>query len=251
MNPTTPQQQIELFHLIFLRHLGEKVDKLHYALKGGCNLRFYFKSIRYSEDIDLDVKVVAKDTLKTQVSKLLGSTAFHQVLKTRKISITDVNPVKQTDTTKRWKLKILGPASSLAIPTKIEFSRRGMDTGMRIAPIDPEVISAYYLYPILANHYELHAALYQKIDALIHRSESQARDVFDIHHLLGLGGKLDEISEELKASFHKATENTLAISFDDYNSQVVSYLKEEYRDYFGTKSKWNEMQENLINRFEK
>ena len=76
MDLKTPQQQIELFHLIFLRYLGERIDKLHFALKGGCNLRFYLKSIRYSEDIDLDVKIIAKDTLKSQVNKLLSSSPF-------------------------------------------------------------------------------------------------------------------------------------------------------------------------------
>src|SRR5689334_9273310 len=124
MELKTPQQQVELFHLIFLRHLGERVDRLHYSLKGGCNLRFFFKSVRYSEDIDLDVRVIAKDTLKSQVSKLLNSTAFQQVLKTRKLSIIEANPVEQTDTTQRWKLRVQGPATGLSVPTKIEFSRR-------------------------------------------------------------------------------------------------------------------------------
>ncbi len=250
MEPKTSQQQIELFHLIFLRHLGERVDKLHFALKGGCNLRFYFKSIRYSEDIDLDVKVIAKDTLKSQVNKLLSSIPFQQVLKTRKLSIIDVNAVKQTDTTQRWKLKIHGPATSLSIPTKIEFSRRGMENGLRFESVDPEVVSAYQLYPVLSNHYELNFALSQKIEALIHRSETQARDVFDIAHLLGLGAKQAAISDELKLNFEQAIENTLSISYADYNSQVVSYLKDEYQDYFGSESKWNEMQEILIKFFE-
>ena len=32
---------------------GAHVDKSLFALKGGCNLRFFLKSIRYSENIDL------------------------------------------------------------------------------------------------------------------------------------------------------------------------------------------------------
>jgi hypothetical protein len=108
MDLKTPQQQIELFHLIFLRHLNERIDKAHFALKGGCNLRFYFKSIRYSQDIDLDVKVIAKDTLKAQINKLLGSSPLSQVLQTRGLSIFEVNPTKQTETTQRWKLKVKG-----------------------------------------------------------------------------------------------------------------------------------------------
>jgi len=48
------RQRVELFHLVFLRALVAKgEDKALFCLKGGCNLRFYFESIRYSEDIDL------------------------------------------------------------------------------------------------------------------------------------------------------------------------------------------------------
>jgi hypothetical protein len=42
-------------------------------LKGGSNLRFFFRSVRYSEDIDFDVIVVAKGTLKKKVDRLLRS----------------------------------------------------------------------------------------------------------------------------------------------------------------------------------
>lgn len=56
----TARQAVEVFHLIFLRALVAKgEDKSLIALKGGCNLRFYFGSIRYSEDIDFDVVVMA------------------------------------------------------------------------------------------------------------------------------------------------------------------------------------------------
>lgn len=250
MDLKTPQQQIELFHLLFLKQLGERIDKQHFALKGGCNLRFYFKSIRYSEDIDLDVKVVAKDTLKNQVSKILTTPPFLQVLQTRKITITDVNPAKQTETTRQWKVRIQGPASRLSIPTKIEFSRRGMERGTRFEPIDAELISNYQLYPVLSNHYELSSAFQQKVEALIHRTETQARDIFDLIHLLNLGAKTTEVSSELKTQMTRAIENTLSISYEHYRSQVVAYLKEEYQEHYGTESKWNEMQEHLINVFE-
>jgi hypothetical protein len=44
------RQHVEFFHLVFLRALvarGE--DKGLFALKGGSNLRFFFRSVRYSE----------------------------------------------------------------------------------------------------------------------------------------------------------------------------------------------------------
>ncbi|MEO8905276.1 MAG: nucleotidyl transferase AbiEii/AbiGii toxin family protein [Polyangiaceae bacterium] len=70
----TARQSIEFFHLVFLRALVAKgEEKSLIALKGGCNLRFYFGSIRYSEDMDFDVSVIAKGTLKNKVDRLLKS----------------------------------------------------------------------------------------------------------------------------------------------------------------------------------
>jgi hypothetical protein len=53
-------QAVEQFHLLFLTQLGARFDKKLYALKGGCNLRFFWKSIRYSEGMDLDVREPAR-----------------------------------------------------------------------------------------------------------------------------------------------------------------------------------------------
>jgi hypothetical protein len=49
---------VELFHLLFLDQLGRKLDKRVYALKEGYNLRFFMKSIRYSEDMDIDIQTI-------------------------------------------------------------------------------------------------------------------------------------------------------------------------------------------------
>lgn len=244
------KQQIELFHLIFLRHLGERIDKNHFVLKGGCNLRFYFKSIRYSEDIDFDIKTVAKDTLKTQVTKLLASHTFHQVLQTRKIQISDISAPKQTDTTQRWKLKIRRLGSALDLPTKIEFSRRGIDQNFIYEAVDAEMRATYQLYPILCNHYALESAYIQKFNALIHRTETQARDIFDISHLLDMGVRSEVISGELRSNLDQAIENTMSISFEDYKSQVVVFLSPEYQQHYGTSLKWDQIQERLIQAFE-
>jgi hypothetical protein len=48
-----PLQLWELFHLEVLRRLAQKLKPGQYALKGGVNMRFFFGSPRYSEDIDL------------------------------------------------------------------------------------------------------------------------------------------------------------------------------------------------------
>jgi predicted nucleotidyltransferase component of viral defense system len=80
-------QSIERFHLLFLDQLGRRLDKKMYALKGGCNLRFFWKSIRYSEDIDFDVHTVAKHTLQKNVDQILKSTGFEQILRSQKLQL--------------------------------------------------------------------------------------------------------------------------------------------------------------------
>ena len=87
-----------MFHLVFLRALVAKGEnKSLIALKGGCNLRFYFGSVRYSEDMDLDVVVVARDTLKNKVDRLLKSPLVTSPLKTKGITSRSVGSEADRD----------------------------------------------------------------------------------------------------------------------------------------------------------
>src|SRR5260370_6605665 len=100
----TDTRAVEHFHLLFLAQLGTRLDKKLYALKGGCNLRFFWKSIRYSEDIDFDVHTIAKHTLQKNVKQILDASGFKQILRSSKMELTNVSEPKQTDTTQRWKI---------------------------------------------------------------------------------------------------------------------------------------------------
>src|SRR3990167_6232518 len=159
------QTSVELFQLLFLQQLEKQMDKKLYALKGGCNLRFFFKSIRYSEDIDFDVTTISKATLEKKVSKILSSVNFSRILQSNGIEIIESNPVKQTDTTQRWKLLLRIKQFTLPIPTKIEFSRRKMDEGIAYTSIDSDILTQYQLYPIICNNYTHNTAVIQKIKA--------------------------------------------------------------------------------------
>src|SRR5215469_10237206 len=98
------RQTIEIFHLLFLRAFGARVDKALFALKGGCNLRFFLKSIRYSEDLDLDIRTLAVGTLQNNVNRILETPAFLHMLRVQGIEIARTALPKQTETTQRWKL---------------------------------------------------------------------------------------------------------------------------------------------------
>jgi hypothetical protein len=98
--PLSLRQSVEMFHLVFLRALvarGE--DKGFFTLKGGTNLRFFFRSVRYSEDIDIDVAIVAKDTLRRKVDRLLASPAIASPLRSQGVEIVETSAPKQTETT--------------------------------------------------------------------------------------------------------------------------------------------------------
>src|SRR5437763_7577340 len=87
-------QAVELFHLLFLQQLGVRMDKHLYAVKGGCNLRFFFRSIRYSEDLDLDVHTTAKETLRKNVNQVLKFAGLVQILRTHRLEIGFVSEPK-------------------------------------------------------------------------------------------------------------------------------------------------------------
>jgi hypothetical protein len=52
---SSPLALREGFHVVLLRALAERLQGRDWVLKGETNLRLYFGSIRFSEDIDLDM----------------------------------------------------------------------------------------------------------------------------------------------------------------------------------------------------
>ena len=243
-------QAVEQFHLLFLAQLGARFDKKLYALKGVCNLRFFWKSIRYSKDIDLDVHTIAKQTLQKNIRQILDAPGFKRILQAAKLELTSISEPKQTSTTQRWKIDLRSQASAADLPTRIEFSRRNnFDPGIEFGPADSEIVAAYNLRPVIASHYGLETAFNQKIDALINRKETQARDVFDLEFLSQRGAKGSAVKMD-KDSLIKASEITLSVSYDQFLSQVVSYLLPEYHEYYRSRKAWDRIQENVIRTLE-
>ena len=101
-----PAALVEIFHLMFLRQFSMQIDANLYAIKGGCNLRFFFSSPRYSEDLDVDVCTVAQKTLENKVNKLLTTPPLLKLLQPYGILQLSVTAPKQTATTQPWKIKL-------------------------------------------------------------------------------------------------------------------------------------------------
>ena len=238
-------QAVERFHLLFLSQLGTRVDKNLYGLKGGCNLRFYWKSIRYSQDIDFDVRTIARETLRKNVNHILSAQGFRQILRSSKLEITGRTEPKQTDTTQRWKVHLRIEGGATDLPTIIEFSRRKFEEDLSFGPIDPEIARLHGLRPILASHYGWTAAFTQKVAALALRTQTQARDVFDLALLYDQGEPAAGIDID-RNILTSACENVVGISFEQFKSQVVAYLMPEYQEHYGTQPTWDELQDRVI-----
>ncbi|HPF99052.1 MAG TPA: nucleotidyl transferase AbiEii/AbiGii toxin family protein [Kiritimatiellia bacterium] len=235
----TDRQHVELFHLLFLVQLGQKLDKKRFALKGGCNLRFFLRSPRYSEDMDLDVRMEPVDMLREKVSGILKSTPFRQILQTRGIEIEHFTESKQTDTTQRWKLGLLVPGIELPLPTKVEFSRRGFDESALFESVDRDLVQRYALPPLMTNHYPATTACRQKIEALVSRSVTQARDVFDLHLLLASGADMAAVHQMEAVMREDAQAKAMSITFDQFKGQVLAYLAPEWQAQYGSAEVWD------------
>ena len=240
MNSNIIRQTVEQFHLLFLSQFGQKIDKRLYALKGGCNLRFFLRSPRYSEDMDLDVQTIGLQTLRNKVNQLLTSETFQRILAAKNIFIATYSEPKQTATTQRWKLSLRTSDSTLSIHTKLEFSRRHRIEGARTEMVSPEIIRLYQLPPIIVTHYPAITACRQKIQALALRTQTQARDVFDLYILL-INSEINHaaLADVIHTDGHQAKNQAMNLSFADFKGQVLAYLPLEDQQQYVDHSIWD------------
>lgn len=239
---------IEAFHLQFSRLLLTGPDKDCFAIKGGCNLRFFFESVRYSEDIDIDVSErIPVHALKDRVVRVLDGNPLGLALRNRRIRIAGFSAPKQTETTQRWKIQLQVDGSSQVLPTKVEFSRRPPSDSAVLEPVIQSVLAEHQSMQFLAPHYPLDAALRQKVEALADRREVQARDVFDLGGVLipRAGGDTSAL-EPVHLALGKALDRAMTLSYGDYKAQVISYLHPDHAASLGTREAWDAMQTSVV-----
>jgi predicted nucleotidyltransferase component of viral defense system len=235
-------QLCEVFHLEFLRRLGRTLKSDRYALKGGANLRFFFNSFRYSEDMDLDLKEMNVVSLSDTVMKILLSPSFKDFLKPfgiESIIAPDISKAKQTQTTQRCKIHIITEAGE-DLYTKVEFSRRGFSGNAVVQLVPTTVLRNYGLAPFLASHYDANSSVIQKVKALAGRRVTQARDIFDLYLLssqkINVEFGKDIIKKEV---FKKAYENVFNISYEQFRDTVISYLSIEDQESYKSEEVFN------------
>lgn len=234
----------EIFHLEFLRWLGRKAKSSYYTLKGGTNLRFFFNSFRYSEDMDLDASGIKKEVLLDAVMHILGSLSFGNTLKPfgiDRVIPPNITKAKQTETTQRFKTHLITYAGE-DLFTKIEFSRRGFKGESKVESVSDNMLRKYKLPPLLAPHYDIRSSVLQKVGALGGRTVTQARDIFDLYILSSQCGdvklKKTDISNSILKSAH---ERIFEIGFEKFRDTVISYLSADDQETYNHPGAWDEI----------
>jgi len=239
MEKLTDVQAIELFHVVFLDVLPKRVDRRRYILKGGANLRYFFGSLRYSEDLDLDLTGEPPWRLRAKVDAILAAGPLPLLLRNAGLAIAELNPQKQTATTQRWKLT-LERRTGGAVHTKVEFSNRNGDDRHRLDAIPGRIVSPYALRAPTVQHYVDGAPFEQKVVALANRPETQARDVFDLDVLLRLRPHAVEgVAPDLLG---RAAAIALELPFEAFRDQVLPFLEEDARELYEGGQAWQAMQ---------
>lgn len=233
----------EIFHLEFLRWLSRKVKAENFALKGGSNLRFFFKSNRYSEDMDLDASGIRIDALQDIVMGILKSQSFADNIRPfgiLRVSAPDITKAKQTETTQRFKAH-LSAISGEDLFTKIEFSRRGFGGNIEVTTVDAAVTRAYKLAPIIIPHYDIQSCLAQKLNALSGRTVVQARDIFDIYILRAQYKDSIKLKGVKDSVFSKAYDRVFEVEFEQFADTVLAYLSLEDQGVYNSRKIWEDI----------
>ena len=240
----SPLQIREVFHLEFLRWFARKLEADRYVLKGGVNLRLFFKSIRYSEDMDIDITGSRVEKVKETVMEILAVRGLTDSLKSfgiERIVAPDLAKAKQTETTQRFKIHLL-TAGGVDLFTKIEFSRRGRKGSPVVEPVSSEILRAYKMAPLLVPHYDAASAVAQKIQALAQRTVLEARDIFDLFLLSSQYEGSEQNKLEVSRTILKtAHDNIFLVEFSRFRDTVAAYLRAEDQKAFSSPAVWDEI----------
>ena len=235
-------QAIEYFHLAFLLVLQTRLDQQRYVVKGGANLRYFFESPRYSEDIDLDAIGTEPWQLEAKVDEVLGSPALNIVLRAGDLAVSEATKPKQTATTQRWKPVLAVGGRGAPVRTRIEFSHRTSDPRRILEAVPERIVAPYALRPPTTLHYTPDATVEQKVSALAHRAATQARDVFDLELLLRRHSSAVRRGTVPRETLDAAIGRALELPFDAFRDQVVPFLDSAVVELYGDRPGWERTQ---------
>lgn len=242
----------EALHVLVLHQLADAVPPGTLVVKGGVNLRLFFGSRRFSEDLDLDLDRRAHVTFVAAVHETLAGAWLRSRLSALGIERFDYSgrPAKNTDTTVRFKLGVVN-RGGIRLPTRIEASLRGGPEGdLAVREPAEAAIAQRYLTPadgvLEVCHYARAAAVRQKLQALASRALPQARDVFDLFVLTrGDAASVDPAALRrglTTADLEEAGRRAWAIGYEQFRDQVAEFLADDDQRALDNAQEWERRQ---------
>ena len=241
LSPPELREAVHLHILARLSILGTDA----FILKGGVNLRLFYSSIRYSEDMDIDGSRDAASVINNKITDMLGDATLIRSLQELGIRTLDLGegPNKDTATTFRFKFGIV--AGTVRYPTKVEVSYREIreGDGVLVKPASQELVSKYLGSSVRLEipHYSRDAMIRQKIVALALRTQPQTRDIFDLDLLTKDIEETTTLSVADMVStedLRQARDRALDMNYEEYRGQVLDFLETEDRAAREGESRW-------------
>lgn len=242
----TTARIIERVHLVFLQVLQARLDQTRYVVKGGVNLRYFFASPRYSEDVDLDAIDIDPWVLEEKVDKLLLSPATDSLLQAGGLGVRGTSKPKQTETTQRWRVLVDVTGRRDPVRTKIEFSHRGADPRQILEAVPERIVAPYGVRPPTMRHYLASAAIEQKIIALALRTETQARDLFDLELLFRTQPGAKDHRTLAPSTLADAAERASMLPFEAFQTQVLPFLDPDLAELHDRPETWRQLRDFVV-----
>jgi len=249
-----PALVAESFHLAFLQALATRANLTAWALKGGGNLRFFYLSDRFSEDIDLDTFDIEPWAFQERVDQALASDLLKRTLGILGSRIEYVNPKERSETKSNWVIGIRHQSETDPVYTQIEVSHRAYPYRdfVKVEPVSPAAIAPFAAAlrrPAFA-HYLPGAAIAQKVDALRGREVRQPRDVFDLDVLFRVAPAAVVRGDIDAAHLRAAITRVIEIGYDEFRAKVLSFIEPAMLPLYEPVEAWEGMQMTVLERLE-
>ena len=249
-----PVQVAESFQLAFLQALATRANLTAWALKGGDNLRFFYSSDRFSEDIDLDTFDIEPWAFQERVDQALASDLLKRTLGILGLRIEYVNPKERSETKSKWVVGIGRQSETDPVYTQIEVSHRAYPYRdfVKVEPVGPAAIAPYAaaLRRPTFGHYLPRAAIAQKVDALWGREVRQPRDVFDLDLLFRVAPDAAVRGDTSEADLRAAITRIVEIGYDEFRAKVLSFIEPAVLPLYEPLEAWEGMQMTVIEHLE-
>lgn len=243
------QQVVESFHLALMTVLGDRAGRDAFVLKGGASLRFFLRSIRYSEDLDIDVPTMEPWRFTDRIKATVEGEILARLLALLGTTVNQGYRKDASATKEDWSFELAHPDVPLPVRTRVEVSYREYDypadSWFPDRPAD-EVMAPYarVMRAPVITRYRVPVAMSQKVRALCGRMESQPRDVFDLDFLFG--GWPDRPTDLEEAEIGTAIDRVYEIGYGEYVSKVVTMLDPALASLYETEETWGDMQQRVI-----